>query len=154
MISFEIGDIVELLEGQEAVVITRKYANQELGKHGEKLVESRLKRAGIPVKKMPVNHPGFDLMATVNRKQQRISVKCRGTSNINVQPRKFDWLAIVLKEPRRIFIFPRKTAIKHSAPCNNKNWEPGFRRISTRRVPESFAAYENNFRLKTRGSKR
>ncbi len=127
---------------------TRPYTNKGIGDEGEKLVAAKFRKVGILVEKMPVNYPGYDLIATPNnRKPQRISVKSRGVTNINIQPEKFDWLAVVFKEPRRFFIFPRSAAIKHSVACNNVGWEPGFRRLSIRQIPVLLARYENNFQL-------
>lgn len=124
---------------------------KEMGDHGEKLVANKLRQARVEVKKMPVNNPGFDLKAKLpnQKKSKRISVKFRGSTNINFQPEDFDWMAIVLIEKPRIFIIPRSIAKKHSVLRR-----AGYRSISIKKVPAALAKYENNFKLQRRPGKK
>ena len=75
-----------------------------------KISAIKLKKVGILVKKMPVNNPGYDLLATPkNGRPLRISVKCRLVNPINFPPRSGFRLAggQYSKTCNRFLSFPR-----------------------------------------------
>src|ERR1700680_2086388 len=121
------------------------YTTKQMGDAAEMMVAANLTLCGVPSFTGPVNWPGYDVIAAPrNKPSQRVSVKCRGTSNINFRPADFDWLAIVVinERPYRFFILPRDVAVKHSTETGE-----GLRTLYLKSVPAKFAAYEDNFEL-------
>jgi len=125
---------------------SREYTTKQMGTAGEQLVAAYLTLHGVPSFTVPVDWPGYDVVAAPKGKcLQRISVKCRGTSNIQFHPSVLDWLAIVLinQAPYRIFVIPRGIAVQRSKKYNKK----GFRTLPVKKVPQIFKEYENKFEL-------
>jgi hypothetical protein len=119
------------------------------GYAAEMLVAGNLILGGIPSFLCPPNWEKYDIIAEPpGRKQQRISVKCRGSSYIDFRPDEFDWLAIMLIKDKsnRFFIIPSAVAKEQSAKKTSKKG-PGLHTINHKTVPEKFCKYENNFCL-------
>jgi hypothetical protein len=138
------------------------YTRKQMGDACEMLVAAELTLAGNPAAKFPDNWPQYDLaVRSKDGSLQTISVKSRtfkrGGDTFVAYNRKheFDWLAIVLlpgdgETRRRIFVIPRDIADQKARKDSEKaqTTENYYRQDE---VETLFSAYENNFRLSSRG---
>lgn len=81
--------------------------SKQIGDAAEMLVAAKLTLAGIPAFIVPVNWPGYDVVAQVPGKPlQRISVKSRDrTKFIAFDPDSCDWLAAVIVDQGNLRFF-------------------------------------------------
>jgi len=158
---FGVGDVGQAADDEPRKGDKAAYTTKQMGDACEMLVAAELTLAGVPALKASDYWPGYDVIAQRQdgSAPQRISVKSRtfkrGGAFVRYSAADvFDWLSIVIlpghdSKGRRVFVIPRSIADDNARTYYSNTRQKERREYRIDEVAQKFAAYENNFGLRT-----